>query len=468
MTAAVEVLGVVEARLFSPPLRELTAATSCGFEVIEFAEARGVSLLPWQRWFLIHALELNEDGTFRFETIILLVARQSGKTTVAEILSLWLMVTRPKTMVLGTSVAQELAREPWSRVVEHAEDMGLVERVTRGAIDTSLWLSNSSRYKIGTTGRRGGRSLSVDLLLVDELREHLLWDGWNALTATTTARPNPLVVALSNAGDDRSVVLNALRASALAGEDPTLGIFEWSAPEDCELDDPVAIAQANPALGHTITMARLESKRNTMPAGGYRTEHLCQRVAALDPAIDPAAWAECADSVPMTDALRARVVVAIDVAPGLNHVSLVAAALLDDGRVRVETVAAWDSTAGARRELPDLLARIEPRAVGWIPSGPAASMLADLQRIRGSVELKTGDLPSMCQGLAEQVEARRVLHSDDPLLNTQVNGASKTPAGDGWRFTRRGGGHCDGVYAAAAAVHLARTMPPPKSPVVVL
>ena len=33
--------------------------TSLGFECCEFAEdVLGIDLLPWQRWFLIHALEL--------------------------------------------------------------------------------------------------------------------------------------------------------------------------------------------------------------------------------------------------------------------------------------------------------------------------------------------------------------------------------------------------------------------------
>ena len=448
--------GKTQPRLFTRPLRRLTPKTSKGFEVIEFAASLGITLLPWQEWFLKHALELLPSGEFRFRTLLLVVARQNGKTMVGEVLTLWLMVTQPGTMVLGTSVAQELAREPWQTVADYAEDLGLVARLTRGSIDTSLWLHNRSRYKVGTTGRRGGRSLSVDLLLVDELREHLDWDGWNALTATTTARPNPITLALSNAGDDRSVVLNDLRARALAGGDDRLGIFEWSALEGCELDDVRALAQANPALGPTITLATLESKRGTMPPAGYRTEHLCIRVEVLDPAISKDGWEACADPAPMAGALRSRVVCGIDVSPDLTHVSLVAAAALDDGRVRVETVAAWESTEAARRELRDWLGRVKPRAVAWFPSGPAAALAVDLGAIKNQSAYSNADIPAICQGFSEFVDARRILHSADPLLTAQVLGTSKSPTGDGWRFTRKGAGNCDAVYAAAGAVHLAR------------
>ena len=56
-------VGSEEPRIFTPPLRELTPETSLGFSVVEFAEeVLEIQLLPWQRWFLIHALELREAG----------------------------------------------------------------------------------------------------------------------------------------------------------------------------------------------------------------------------------------------------------------------------------------------------------------------------------------------------------------------------------------------------------------------
>ena len=65
-------LGRTEARIFTPPL-ELTPETSAGFSVIEFAEQiLGIDLLPWQSWFLIHALELRPDGKFRFRKVLCL------------------------------------------------------------------------------------------------------------------------------------------------------------------------------------------------------------------------------------------------------------------------------------------------------------------------------------------------------------------------------------------------------------
>lgn len=74
--------GVTLPRIFTPPLRPLTKETSNGFAVIAFAEIMlHVHLYPWQQWLLVHALELLEDGSYRFRKVIVLVARQNGKTT---------------------------------------------------------------------------------------------------------------------------------------------------------------------------------------------------------------------------------------------------------------------------------------------------------------------------------------------------------------------------------------------------
>ena len=71
------ILGHEVPRVFTPPRRPLTPQTSAGYSVIHFAvwlhvqlvgtrfEELAPELNPWQRWFLVHALELNPDGSYR-------------------------------------------------------------------------------------------------------------------------------------------------------------------------------------------------------------------------------------------------------------------------------------------------------------------------------------------------------------------------------------------------------------------
>jgi hypothetical protein len=125
----------------------------------------------------------------------------------------------------------------------------------------------------------------------------------------------------------------------------------------------------------------------------------------------------------------------------------------------VEIAAAWKSTEAARFELPGMLDKINPRALAWYPSGPAAALAPILRGRPGQVELKGGAVAEACQGFADLVAARRIVHGSDPLLDSHVAGAQKYRQGDGWRFVRRGAGHVDAAYSAAGVVHAALTIP---------
>lgn len=44
----------------------MAAETIRGYETVRLAEdVLGLMLMPWQKWVLVHGLELNADGTFR-------------------------------------------------------------------------------------------------------------------------------------------------------------------------------------------------------------------------------------------------------------------------------------------------------------------------------------------------------------------------------------------------------------------
>jgi phage terminase large subunit-like protein len=270
----------------------------------------GFDLIPWQRWLLIHALELRPDGRFRFRTVLVLVARQNGKTTIVEVKNLWKMFVLRVPLVIGTAQNLDVSEESWDKAVEIVESIpelaaevpkeGGVVRVNG---KKSLKLVHGSRWKVAAASRKGGRGLSGDDVNLDELREHHTWDSWAAVTKTTMARRKAQIWAFSNAGDDRSVVLNDLQDKGREtlsdpDSDSTLGIFEWSAPDDCPIDDPQMWRLANPSLGYPqgISVEALRAALETDPEPIFRTECLCQRVPDLVPSKIPlTAWVKCAD-----------------------------------------------------------------------------------------------------------------------------------------------------------------------------
>jgi hypothetical protein len=382
----------------------LTPATSKGFSALEFAEdPLGIRPIPWQRWLLIHALELRWDGRFRFRTVVVLVARQNGKTTIVEVKNLWKMFVLGVPLVIGTAQNLDISEESWDHAVEIVEGTpelaAEITHVDRTNGKKALRLANGSRWKIAAASRRGGRGLSGDDVNLDELREHQSWDAWGAVTKTTMARPDPQVWAFSNAGDDKSVVLNELqRMGRAAAQDPSvdlsMGHFEWSAPddvkcscgrpngkhaEDCRLRDPQARAQANPALGYTITGDALDSALATDPETIYRTECLCQRVERITAdwqVIPEAPWRALADE---TSEAAGRVAFAVHVAPDRSWAAIGTTGQRQDGLTHVEVIDYRAGTGWVTDRLVSLRDRWDPCAIVVDAASPAGSLIADLE-----------------------------------------------------------------------------------------
>lgn len=456
------------------------------------ADVLGVPLDPWERWLAIHGGELLPDGRPRFRKLLCIVARQNGKTHLLVCLSLYWLFVEMVSLVLGTSTNLDMAVESWNKAVQFVEDNPVLSKripkngVRRAIGQNTLTTSKACRYKVAASNRKGGRSLTIKRLILDELREHQSWDAWNASYLATNAVPDAQTWAISNQGDDTAVVMASLRAElvdedgelrALEDVDRRSGIFEWSAAKGSDAEDPLALAAANPNLNrHTdrgpflddlLAEARRAKRNGGEELAAFLTEILCLHVPALDPAVDKGRWSDCLEPGDLAGAQNVALV--LDVSLDEKHVTLVAAAPLADGRVRGKAVKAWSGpmcTAEALRDLPSIAGVIRSRKFGWLPNGPAASLAASL---RGDwapagceVEEIKGELAAVCMGLAEQVRTGQFVHSGDEILTAHVTEAQKLRQGDRWVFGRRGSGHCDGAYALAAAVWLARTMPAPE------
>jgi hypothetical protein len=458
-------LGSEVPRLSTPPARELTPETSRGFECIEFAEdVLGLDLMPWQRWALIHGLELAEDGSFRFRTLLVITSRQAGKSTLLQVLALWRMYVDGAPLVLGTAQNLGLAEETWTGALHMAESVPELARevahVSRTNGDKYLRLTSGERYKVAAATRSGGRGLSSDLVLLDELREHHNWDAWSAVTKTTLARPAPQVLGFSNAGDKSSVVLASLREKALASaadRNTTLGIFEWSALDDCALDDRSAWAQANPALGHRMSEQAIASALEVDPEEVFRTEVLCQWVEAVDPAISPVVWEALADA---GGERGTGVVFALDVAPDHSSASLAVAWRRPDGSAHVVLA---DQREGVEWVVP----RCTEVLLSWggrllvEQTGTAGFLLPEFEQRRVNVETVARRFyVEACSALDAAVSARSVRHGNQPELNAAVAAARWSTSGDaGQRVLSRKDPRVSPLVAAALALH-ALSSPP--------
>ena len=470
-----ELLGSTEPRIYTPPLRELTPETSYGFSVISFSDTvLHIDLFPWERWFFIHALEANEDGTFRFRIILLLIARQNGKSTMARVFTLWALFVFGVALVLGTAQNLDTSEETWEGAVEMVEGndelAGELEQVVRVNGKKNLKLTGGRSYRVAAASRRGARGKTADVVILDELREHLTFDAWGAVTKTTNAKPNALILCLSNAGDGFSVVLRHLRYLAHkalgdpdgwceavgdmgGGEDdesdgvqaPLIGIFEWSAPPGASKWDREGWRQANPSMGYgTITERVIASDCATDPEATFRTEDLCQWVETIrEQPFPEGAW-EAGTDPGSEIAPDSPLAYGVDVNPERTWASVAVAGVRADGRRHVEVVARRAGFEWVVRWLDERASR--PGAAlrfAYQKRGAPVSSIGDqLRAIRGAEahEIEGADLAAYCGRLYDGVaacapgsesDAVRVMHRPQPVLDTAAATAAKKKLGDG-------------------------------------
>lgn len=498
--AVADLLGREVPRVFTPPIRPLTPETSLGFAFCDFCDDFGFDLYPWQRWLAIHALELNPDGSFRFRIILTIVARQNGKTVFGKLLSLFFLYCLQVQLVLGTSLSLDQAEEVWDAVVMTAEEdpelSQEIVRVRRANGQKSLELTGNRKYKVSAVGgaasRKGGRGKSVDLLLLDELREHTSWDAWGAATKTTLARPNALIFCMTNAGDQLSVVLFSLRLRAHAAlgdpdglcklmqergtmpeaspdeEELAIGYFEWSAPPGMGVWDREGWAMANPSMGYgSLTERALASAAATDDEWVFRTECLCQwRVGTVARPFPEGAWEAGVDEGSRI-AARSRLSFGLDVSSARDYTSIAVCGLRDDRLRHVELCERREGVQWAVEWLAERADPASPLRVAVQGRGaPVASIIDELEAVEG-LEVVRCEGPMLgawsarlydgVSACADMSDAVPVMHISQPALDEAAARAAKKKLGDGTFAFDRNASPVDisPLIAAALALGLA-------------
>ncbi|MEW6874952.1 hypothetical protein [Trueperella pyogenes] len=470
-----------------PPLRPLTPETSRGFELISFAsDVLGIELYPWQKWLAIHALEIHDDGTYRFRKILVLVARQNGKTTFASVLAAWWLfvdshrfpqLTKPSNFkIVGTAQNLDIARVPYSSVMLWSDPEPPTEDEAELAIPALQASTNSvsrtngkerivarglAHYEIRAAG--GVRGKPAARVLMDELREQKTWAPWNAVSQTAKSFFNGQIWSISNAGDASSVVLKhqydaglnlieSFTQAAAEGKspqewaddaDPTIGTFVWSAPDGCPTRDVDGILAANPSIGYgPLTVETCLSDETTMLEADFRTEVLCQWVpAAVESYIDVREWAELV--TPSTDIHiepGARTVWGIDTSADRSTTYVAAAVRTTSGRPFVTVREARPGSLWVQTYMRDLAEKSGHREVCIQARGaPAMEFIEPLKNDGLDVHEISGSWFGIATGrLKDRVRERGVIIVDQPAVNMAVSGGITKKFGETDAWSRTG------------------------------
>ncbi|MFJ8685061.1 terminase [Micromonospora wenchangensis] len=478
----------------SPPLSmslpPADAVGSYGPEAVEWIESsQRIRLRWWQALAITRQLEHREDGSLCHRVVVESAPRRAGKSVRVRGLALWRMAHpelfgEVQTVIhTGSDVAicREIQRGAWRWAEEVAG-----WTVTMGNGKESIETPDGDRWLV--RAQRAVYGYDVALGIVDEAWDVKPDTVSEGLEPATLERSSPQLHLTSTAHRRAtSLMRSRLRVALEGGEDDTL-LLLWGAPAGSDPGDPEVWRAASPHWSEDRRRMIADKYAKAVageadpqaddpdPMAGFTAQYLniwpLREVAVT--AIDLDAWANCLDPAPVDTEQRQRLAACVDLSPDGQHATLAVAVVLDDGRVRVETVHEWSGPDAAKqleRGLPGWVARVRPRSLGWFPTGPAAavaSRLADRRKdgVTGwpppgvKVSELRGEMTAVCMGLAKEVTAGTLAQSGQDMLCAQVEKTAPLKRGGGWVFTRPGGGHCDAVYAVAGAAHLARTLPP--------
>ncbi len=432
---------------FSTP-RNLDRPT-LGPKVAEVAATLGTPLMPWQRHVVDVALEVDPaTGLLAYREIVVLVPRQSGKTT--TILSLAVHRARawatPQNIKYAAQTRND-ARQKWEDdhvVALESSPFGKRKpkpyRVRKSNGNEAIVWRNGSKHGISASGETSGHGTTLDLAFIDEAFAQKDGRLEQAFKPATITRPDPQLWVVSTAGRTPGSSpylwgkVEAGRQRCADGHHQGVAYFEWSADDDADRSDPATWWATMPALGHTITEAAVRADFESMDPAEFDRAYLNRwNPNAADSVIPGAAWALAAGDAVMADP----VALAVDVSPDGASSAICAAGAVGDG-FAVEVAAHGPSTDWVVGELVGIVERNKPKCVMVAAGSPATALVPEMERAGITVTVvPTTDHKAACEALLSSVLEGRLAHRGQPELDAAVAAAARRIVGDGWLWSRR-------------------------------
>lgn len=263
-------------------------------------------LEPWQIFCMMNIFGwVDSDNKRRFLYVYIEVAKKNGKSTWLAAVALYLAFIDGE---MGAEVYTAATSRDQAKIVfEDAKTM--VEFSPRMRSTFGIEFSQYSVFQSETNSSlkalsqdRGGTKdgLNVHAAIIDELHAHKTADMYDIVANGVAAREEPLILAITTAGDDttskcyqeRQVVVDILRGKA--AHDQYFGMV-FCLDRNDDWKDPTVWPKANPNYGISVTEKYLHSvfekvKVSPKQEGITRQKHLNEWVGAVDGWIAPSVW----------------------------------------------------------------------------------------------------------------------------------------------------------------------------------
>lgn len=271
---------------------------------------RPLDLPPWQeQWIRELYGWVRPDGTRRFRSAFLFVAKKNGKSTLLAALAAYhfLGEGEPRAEIYTAATTRKQASiifgEAMSMVNASPHLASRVKCVPH--LKTMVCPSTGSVFEALSGEADANDGPSASYVAFDELHRQRDDGLWNTLKYAGAGREQPLMVALTTAGDRADSLCRQeydyakkIESGVIPNVSHHVRIYEAQA--DCDILDRDAWAAANPSLGHILKVSDFaddarDAAVDPRKAPAFRRFRLNQWVGAGDRFLDWEAWRALGD-----------------------------------------------------------------------------------------------------------------------------------------------------------------------------
>lgn len=299
-----------------------------------------IVLEPWQCFLLsmIFGWVRKSDGKRRFRRANIKIPRKNGKSTIAAIIGLYMLVADGEAgaEVYAGATTERQALEvftPAQVMVQKSPDFQAYFGVLAGARSITQLKTNSS-FK--TIIGKPGDGASPHCAITDEYHEHPSDDQVDTMRTGMIAREQPLHLVITTAGDNLGGPCfmefedcKKILTGTMDGEDVFALIYTIDEGDDWTSEE--VLKKANPNYGVSIEADvlradQVEAIKTPRKQSKFQTKHLNVWVGAMNAYFDIVRWRALGeDKIRLEDFKGQECIIALDLA---NKIDLAAIAVL--------------------------------------------------------------------------------------------------------------------------------------------
>jgi len=387
-----------------------------------------VRLLEWQRDLVARLFGWKrKDGSRRFRTAYIEIPKKNGKSLLMSAIAIYMAVADGES---GAEVYLAAVNSKQARIIfDECKKMILTSPALKKRLeikDTNkkiLYRTNFSKIELVTSDAESQDGFDSSCTIFDELHRQKNSRLWDVFEFAGRGREQPLLLAITTAGQDKSSVCwqeheRARKIIDGTSLDTTHLAVIFAADRTDDLDDPATWKKANPSLGHTLSIEDFANDLAKVRESPSRLNNFLR--LRLDIWTEPEtsyisheAWSRCGGPIDVAALAGRKCFAGLDLSSKKDITALVLLFEGDDGGITLVPRFWIPETQAREREREDSIPYSSWASQGLITLTPGSGIdydlieleildLNGLYRIRSITSDDWGSAEAVCQRVAKK------------------------------------------------------------------